>query len=277
MTAETQHDDMALPEGRTCGDCVHCKRCCAIFGHVPEDTRCDWSPSRYQEAATLPTQREVADQIHNLETRLAEAEANVKLLEGANAEHVAHVEMLEGAMRENEAECDATEQAAEDVQRHADGRVRDLEARLAAAEAELTIAVEAGQSMDDDIHAMERQRDEAQGQLAALVEAAAKVREMLAQHCYGGIDVMFDNALEQEACADCAKILTDLTSAASAHDAAVRREGRDKARRIAMMALAFKEVIDVSGIVMGQGEATRVVLEEARALAEAPAEDGGES
>jgi hypothetical protein len=39
--------EMRLPEGKTCGDCVHCSRCCAIFGHVPEDTSCDWWPSRY--------------------------------------------------------------------------------------------------------------------------------------------------------------------------------------------------------------------------------------
>lgn len=39
--------EMALPEGKTCGDCIHCRRCCLIFGHVPEDTRCDWAPSRF--------------------------------------------------------------------------------------------------------------------------------------------------------------------------------------------------------------------------------------
>lgn len=42
---------MELPQGKTCGDCVHCHRCCAMFGHTPEDTTCDWSPSRFKEAA----------------------------------------------------------------------------------------------------------------------------------------------------------------------------------------------------------------------------------
>lgn len=42
--------EMQLPAGKTCGDCVHCSRCCAMFGHVPEDTYCDWWPSRYREA-----------------------------------------------------------------------------------------------------------------------------------------------------------------------------------------------------------------------------------
>lgn len=38
---------MDLPDGLTCGDCFHEERCCAIFGHVPEDTYCDWFPRRF--------------------------------------------------------------------------------------------------------------------------------------------------------------------------------------------------------------------------------------
>lgn len=41
-------DDMDLPEGKTCGDCVHCNRCTLMFGHKPEDESCDWSPSRFR-------------------------------------------------------------------------------------------------------------------------------------------------------------------------------------------------------------------------------------
>lgn len=40
---------MNLPEGKTCSDCVHCRRCCAIFGHIPEDEVCDFSPSRFRQ------------------------------------------------------------------------------------------------------------------------------------------------------------------------------------------------------------------------------------
>lgn len=40
-------DDMGLPEGKTCSDCAHCRRCCLMFGHIPEDQSCDWSPSRF--------------------------------------------------------------------------------------------------------------------------------------------------------------------------------------------------------------------------------------
>jgi hypothetical protein len=38
---------MNLPEGKTCGDCVHCRRCTMMFGHIPEDEACDWAPSRF--------------------------------------------------------------------------------------------------------------------------------------------------------------------------------------------------------------------------------------
>ena len=40
---------MNLPEGKTCGDCVHIQRCNAIFGHMASDERCDWYPSRFRE------------------------------------------------------------------------------------------------------------------------------------------------------------------------------------------------------------------------------------
>jgi hypothetical protein len=39
--------DMALPEGKTCGDCWHFERCRAIFGHIAADEVCDWAPSRF--------------------------------------------------------------------------------------------------------------------------------------------------------------------------------------------------------------------------------------
>ncbi len=44
-------DDMDLPPGMTCADCVHCRRCCLMFGHIPTDEVCDWSPSRFQASA----------------------------------------------------------------------------------------------------------------------------------------------------------------------------------------------------------------------------------
>jgi hypothetical protein len=40
-------DKMNLPEGKTCGDCAHCRRCTSMFGHIPEDESYDWSPSRF--------------------------------------------------------------------------------------------------------------------------------------------------------------------------------------------------------------------------------------
>jgi len=46
----TDPDKMRLPIGTTCGDCVHIRRCKAIFGHDEPDTYCDWSPSRFIRA-----------------------------------------------------------------------------------------------------------------------------------------------------------------------------------------------------------------------------------
>ena len=46
---------MALPEGKTCGDCVNCRRCTLMFGHTPTDTYCDWFPRRFAEQAAKAT------------------------------------------------------------------------------------------------------------------------------------------------------------------------------------------------------------------------------
>ena len=43
--------DMRLPAEKTCGDCVHTRRCVALFGHTATDTVCDFYPSRYRERA----------------------------------------------------------------------------------------------------------------------------------------------------------------------------------------------------------------------------------
>lgn len=39
-----------LPAGKTCGSCVHLKRCEGLFGCLEKSERCDWNPSRYAEA-----------------------------------------------------------------------------------------------------------------------------------------------------------------------------------------------------------------------------------
>lgn len=46
-------DKMRLPVGTTCGNCVHLRRCVAIFGHTDTDTTCDWSPSRFHARPTV--------------------------------------------------------------------------------------------------------------------------------------------------------------------------------------------------------------------------------
>lgn len=50
----TDPDKMRLPKGTTCGDCVHIRRCSAIYGHTATDTYCDWSPSRFHGAPKAP-------------------------------------------------------------------------------------------------------------------------------------------------------------------------------------------------------------------------------
>lgn len=49
MRRSNPDDGMNLPEGKTCADCAHCRRCCAIFGHIPKDEVCDFYPSRFKE------------------------------------------------------------------------------------------------------------------------------------------------------------------------------------------------------------------------------------
>lgn len=44
---DTDADNMSLPDGKTCGDCAHFRRCNMIFGHIATDEVCDWAPSRF--------------------------------------------------------------------------------------------------------------------------------------------------------------------------------------------------------------------------------------
>lgn len=46
--------EMDLPEGKTCGDCIHFKRCNEMFGHIAADESCDWAPSRFYPRSRLP-------------------------------------------------------------------------------------------------------------------------------------------------------------------------------------------------------------------------------
>ena len=50
-------DDMALPPGKTCADCIHVERCRKFLSGgvwTPEWTRCDWYPSRFFEKPAPP-------------------------------------------------------------------------------------------------------------------------------------------------------------------------------------------------------------------------------
>ena len=41
--------DMKLPVGKTRSDCRHYRRCEWLISCAPEETACDWSPSRFRE------------------------------------------------------------------------------------------------------------------------------------------------------------------------------------------------------------------------------------
>lgn len=45
---------MALPTGKTCGDCQHWPRCKALIqDRDPGETSCDFSPSRFRARAAM--------------------------------------------------------------------------------------------------------------------------------------------------------------------------------------------------------------------------------
>lgn len=46
---------MNLPDGKTCGDCMHARRCIAMFGHTATDTYCDFYPRRFREPVAPTT------------------------------------------------------------------------------------------------------------------------------------------------------------------------------------------------------------------------------
>jgi hypothetical protein len=48
-------DDMELPPGKKCGDCLSYSRCAWLFQCDPKSKRCDWSPSRFAPAKEDPT------------------------------------------------------------------------------------------------------------------------------------------------------------------------------------------------------------------------------
>ncbi len=43
------NDEMDLPDGKTCNDCLHFHRCELIYGHIGKDEVCDWYPLRFVE------------------------------------------------------------------------------------------------------------------------------------------------------------------------------------------------------------------------------------
>lgn len=48
---------MALPEGTTCGDCLHYSRCSWLLSCARENTACDWAPSRFRPTGVAHSAR----------------------------------------------------------------------------------------------------------------------------------------------------------------------------------------------------------------------------
>lgn len=46
---------MKLPEGKTCADCAHFKRCVALFQCPSDNEECDWAPSRFRDVSPAAT------------------------------------------------------------------------------------------------------------------------------------------------------------------------------------------------------------------------------
>ena len=51
MTPEERAEasDMELPKQMTCRHCAYFMRCVRLFNCKPNNTECDWSPSRFTE------------------------------------------------------------------------------------------------------------------------------------------------------------------------------------------------------------------------------------
>lgn len=45
-----KEDPMKIPDGKTCSDCAHFKRCEWLIQCKPDSDTCDWLPSRFLEA-----------------------------------------------------------------------------------------------------------------------------------------------------------------------------------------------------------------------------------
>ena len=83
-------DDMALPPGKTCGDCTGWRRCSAFIGSLkPTNTHCDWAPSafREREAPVSPTLTGASFGSHNVAAESPKTESGIQ---GRSSEREAH-------------------------------------------------------------------------------------------------------------------------------------------------------------------------------------------
>ena len=57
MSTDKKTDSMRLPEGYTCADCVHIKRCLAFGYSWAERKQCDFYPNKFQLSMSAPVRK----------------------------------------------------------------------------------------------------------------------------------------------------------------------------------------------------------------------------
>ena len=65
-------NDMKLPEGKMCRDCLNYRPCANLFKCKKDNTTCDWSPSRFDEIPIPPERK-----LKQAEEALAKSEEGV--------------------------------------------------------------------------------------------------------------------------------------------------------------------------------------------------------
>lgn len=49
---------MALPDGKSCGDCTHVRHCVAFYAQAQTDTYCDFFPRRFSKRAAIAEEQQ---------------------------------------------------------------------------------------------------------------------------------------------------------------------------------------------------------------------------
>jgi hypothetical protein len=89
-------NDTALPQGKTCAQCVHVVRCVVLFGAKHTNTTCDFAPSRFQERGSTDAPGAVVEAPGGAAKRPYEKPEIRDLASGAGVELARVLGQLEG-------------------------------------------------------------------------------------------------------------------------------------------------------------------------------------